>query len=106
DIIEAVYKILEQCLEGQAIIYSSTPNEYTEIFNGLKEYINHKLLGIYHGKMHSIDQKTTSCLWHNQKLKYMIATNAFGIGVHILDVRIVVHTTFPLSLTNFVQEIG
>ncbi|CAG8496835.1 10109_t:CDS:10, partial [Cetraspora pellucida] len=84
DIIEAVYKILEQCLESWAIIYSSTPNECTEIFNGLKEYINHKLL----------------------ELKYIIATNAFGMGVHMSDVQIIIHTTFPLSPTNFVQEIG
>ncbi|CAG8851754.1 19663_t:CDS:2, partial [Gigaspora margarita] len=106
DIIEAVYKILEQCLEGRVIIYSSTPNECTEIFNGLKEYIDHKLLGIYHGKMRSIDQKTTLHLWHNRELKYIIATNAFGMGVHISDVRIIIHTTFPLSPINFVQEIG
>ncbi|CAG8620650.1 16027_t:CDS:10, partial [Gigaspora rosea] len=79
DIIEAIYKILEQCLEGRAIVYSSTPNEY---------------------------QKTTLRLWHNQELKYIIATNAFGMGVHMPGVRIIIHATFPLSPTNFIQEIG
>ncbi|CAG8702416.1 16811_t:CDS:2, partial [Racocetra fulgida] len=51
-------------------------------------------------------QKTTLNLWNNQKIKYIVATNAFGMGVHALHVRTIIHTTFPLSPTNFVQEVG
>ncbi|CAG8559790.1 34472_t:CDS:10, partial [Gigaspora margarita] len=106
DIIEIVYKYIEQTNNGQAIIYSSTPNKCIDIFNGLKEYINSNQLGIYHGKMHSIDQKRILRLWNNQELKYIVATNAFGMGVHTPDIRIIIHTTFLLSPTNFVQEVG
>ncbi|CAG8501763.1 224_t:CDS:2, partial [Scutellospora calospora] len=63
-------------------------------------------LGIYHGKIRSADQTITLRLWSNKKLKYIVATNAFGIGIHISDIRIIIHTTFSLSLTNFVQEVG
>ncbi|CAG8727566.1 16870_t:CDS:2 [Gigaspora margarita] len=77
-----------------------------EIFNGLKEYVDSNHLGIYYRKMYSADQKTTLNLWNQQKLKYIVAMNTFGIGVHISDIRIIIHTTFLLSSTNFVQEVG
>ncbi|RIB17431.1 P-loop containing nucleoside triphosphate hydrolase protein [Gigaspora rosea] len=101
DIIKIIYENLTLNSEGQAIIYSSTPNKCIEIFNGLKEYIEPHQLGIYHRKMHDTDQKKTMNLWNNQKLKYIVATNAFGMGVHAPHVRIIIHTTFPLSPTNF-----
>ncbi|CAG8835360.1 40709_t:CDS:2, partial [Gigaspora margarita] len=44
------------------------------------EFEHFRLLGIYHKKMRSIDQKTILHLWHNQELKYIIVTNAFEIG--------------------------
>ncbi|CAG8556017.1 12260_t:CDS:2, partial [Racocetra persica] len=86
DIIKIVYENLTLNSEGQAIIYSSTPNECIEIFNSFKEYIEPHQLGVYHGKM--------------------LATNAFGMGVYASHVRTIIHTTFPLSPTNFVQEVG
>ncbi|CAG8771572.1 8882_t:CDS:2, partial [Gigaspora rosea] len=71
--------IRKQNYEGRVIIYASTPNKCIEIFNGLKEYVDSN---------------------------HLVATNAFGIGVHMSDVRIIIYTTFPLSSTNFVQEVG
>ncbi|CAG8532974.1 14463_t:CDS:10, partial [Dentiscutata heterogama] len=79
DIIEIVYKNIRQNNKGRAIIYTSTPNKCIEIFNGLKEYVDSNNL---------------------------VATNAFGMEVHISDVRIIIHTTFLLSTMNFVQEVG
>ncbi|CAG8848791.1 29926_t:CDS:1, partial [Racocetra persica] len=70
----------------------------------LKEYIEPYQLGIYYRKICDTNQKTTLNLWNNQKLKYIVATNAFGIGVHTSHVRTIIHTTFLLSPTNFVQE--
>ncbi|CAG8651408.1 1091_t:CDS:2, partial [Gigaspora rosea] len=46
NIIKIIYKNLTLNSEGQAIIYSSTPNECIEIFNGLKEYIEPHQLDI------------------------------------------------------------
>ncbi|CAG8739559.1 16023_t:CDS:2 [Dentiscutata erythropus] len=42
----------------------------------------------------------------NIEQNHEVATNAFGMGVHMSDVRIIIHITFPLSSTNFVQEVG
>ncbi|CAG8628210.1 12089_t:CDS:2 [Gigaspora rosea] len=71
-----------------------------------KKQYNPNLTAIYHGKMSSADQKITLTGWKTGLYCYMIATNAFGMGVHVPDVRVIIHATFPMSITNLVQEIG
>ena len=40
------------------------------------------------------------------KIKIMSATSAFGMGINVSDVTLVIHTTFPLSHEQYIQEIG
>ncbi|CAG8559977.1 10345_t:CDS:2, partial [Gigaspora rosea] len=61
---------------------------------------------IYHGGMKSADYDITLKLWKNGEIKFMFATNAFGMGINIADIRAIIHTTFPISLDSFIQEIG
>ena len=39
-------------------------------------------------------------------LQWIVATNAFGMGVHKNDVRQVIHETMPSTISNYMQEIG
>ncbi|CAG8616718.1 uncharacterized protein OCT59_024487 [Rhizophagus irregularis] len=36
----------------------------------------------------------------------MSATSVFGMGINVLDVTLIIHTTLPLSNEQYVQEIG
>jgi ATP-dependent DNA helicase RecQ len=36
----------------------------------------------------------------------MSATSAFGMGINVSDVTLIIHTTLPLSHKQYVQEIG
>nr|CAG8472815.1 410_t:CDS:10 [Entrophospora candida] len=45
-------------------------------------------------------------LWKNGQIQIMIATNAFGLGINMSNVRLVIHYTFPISIGNLVQETG
>ena len=40
------------------------------------------------------------------QLEWIVATNAFGMGVHKENVRQVIHETMPSTLSNYMQEIG
>ena len=36
----------------------------------------------------------------------MVATTAFGMGIDVPDIRLVLHFTFPLSTIDYYQQIG
>lgn len=60
----------------------------------------------YHGKGMNTKSKN-----HNQKAwmaedRFMIATNAFGLGIDKANVRTIMHLDLPASLTAYAQEAG
>ncbi|CAG8693076.1 8048_t:CDS:10 [Funneliformis caledonium] len=65
--------------EDNQIIYESCENITTE----LQSKVSKEIITMYH-----------------------IATNAFGMGINIPDVRIVIHAGFLMSISNLVQESG
>ncbi|CAG8624534.1 2346_t:CDS:2 [Ambispora gerdemannii] len=42
----------------------------------------------------------------DENIKVMVATNAFGLGINMPDVCLVIHYTMPLNLSNYIQETG
>ena len=90
-------------LGGAGIIYCSTRSKVEEVYNKLRQRY---LVGYYHGGLASAQRKTLQQQFSQNKLKLLVATNAFGMGINKEDIRFVIHYDLPDSLENYSQEIG
>lgn len=60
----------------------------------------------FHAGMGAHDKKDIQSDFIAGKIRVMVATNAFGMGVDKDNVRLVVHADIPGSLENYLQEAG
>ncbi|HMZ88912.1 MAG TPA: ATP-dependent DNA helicase RecQ [Chitinophagales bacterium] len=99
-------KLLEilRSVPGTAVIYVRNRRKTKEVAQFLMRHqIN---ASWYHA---GLDQETRSNRqdqWINGKLRVMVCTNAFGMGIDKSDVRVVVHLDIPESLEAYYQEAG
>jgi ATP-dependent DNA helicase RecQ len=62
--------------------------------------------GYFHGGLTLTEKQQTLDDWLQNKIRIIVATNAFGMGIDKPDVRKVIHLDLPSSLENYVQESG
>ncbi len=60
----------------------------------------------YNGKMESDEKKQNQDAFMSDKVRIIVATSAFGMGVDKSDVGLVVHYDISDSLENYIQEAG
>ncbi|KAI5058341.1 hypothetical protein GOP47_0026511 [Adiantum capillus-veneris] len=60
----------------------------------------------YHGGMNPTDRKRIQSLFCTNKLRVIVATVAFGLGLDKSDVSAVIHYGLPNSVEHYVQETG
>ena len=76
------------------------------------EFISKKLSdkgfssGYFHGGMLREEKKEKLLKWHSEKIKIIVATTAFGMGIDKPNVRKIIHYNLPESLENYYQETG
>lgn len=90
--------------EGPGIIYAGTRKKSQEMTELLLE------MGLsaayYHGGMEHQDRIFVQQQFQNGELDWVCSTNAFGMGVHIANIRHVIHFQLPTSIEGYVQEVG
>ncbi|HGF7553449.1 MULTISPECIES: RecQ family ATP-dependent DNA helicase [Enterococcus] len=97
---------LEQFMEsahGAAIIYCATKKEVERLYHLFRERFS---VGHYHGGLDTAQRRQLQQQFVKNQLQFLIATNAFGMGIDKSDIRYVIHYDLPDSLENYVQEIG
>lgn len=60
----------------------------------------------YHAGLSMADRAKRQEDWKGNKVRVMVSTNAFGMGIDKPDVRIVIHSDLPENLENYYQEAG
>ena len=60
----------------------------------------------YHAGLIQEERNRKQEKWINNKIRVIVCTNAFGMGIDKPDVRTVIHADVPDCLENYYQEAG
>jgi ATP-dependent DNA helicase RecQ len=103
---DKIKKLLKVCngVKGSGIIYVRNRRLTKEIaelliFNGISA-------GYYHAGLEPAIRLTRQHDWMDGRMRIIVATNAFGMGIDKPDVRLVVHMDLPDTLEAYYQEAG
>ncbi len=91
-------------MKGTAIVYARSRKRTKEFADLLNE------AGItatfYHAGLDAVVKDERQNDWQQDKVRVMVATNAFGMGIDKPDVRLVIHMDCPDSIEAYFQEAG
>ncbi len=89
---------------GTGIVYVRNRKKTKEIAEFLTR---HGLTAqFYHAGLEAADRKKRQDDWTRGKIRIMVSTNAFGMGIDKPDVRVVIHADLPDSPEAYFQEAG
>jgi ATP-dependent DNA helicase RecQ len=89
---------------GQGIVYCKSRKQTKEIAEWLT--LNGISADHYHAGLSNEERNKKQEAWINNKIRVIVSTNAFGMGIDKADVRTVVHHSIPDCLENYYQEAG
>ena len=89
---------------GSGIVYARSRGETKEIAHFLMQNGIHA--DFYHAGLLSEERSVKQESWVAGKIRIIVCTNAFGMGIDKPDVRIVVHMNLPDTLEGYFQEAG
>lgn len=101
--INKVVEILNK-VQGSSIVYCKSrkrTKEYADLLN-----LQGIVAGFYHAGLDREQRDQIQDDWLSNKVRTIVCTNAFGMGIDKPDVRLVIHPDTPDCLENYYQEAG
>ena len=103
DRFEGVLKYVRET-DGVGIIYAGTRKNVDKIAEALQ--VAKIPVAGYHAGLPDADRKRIQEAFINEKVRVIVATNAFGMGIDKPNVRFVLHFQMPGSVEAYYQEAG
>jgi len=102
---EEILKTLLKRLKGSAIVYVNFTRTAEEVANYLAaEGLS---ASYYHGQIRDMEErKRIQNDFVSGRMRIVVATNAFGMGIDKEDIRAIIHYNLPKSIENYYQEVG
>lgn len=99
-----MYRLFKKMDKGSGIVYVRSRKRTKIIADWLQS------VGIsasfYHAGLNAKLRDYRQQLWMDGKIRVIVATNAFGMGIDKPDVRLVIHLDLPDSIEAYFQEAG
>ncbi|HZQ62143.1 MAG TPA: RecQ family ATP-dependent DNA helicase, partial [Casimicrobiaceae bacterium] len=90
--------------QGPGIVYCATIKNAQIAYEILRA--SGESVALYHGRLPSKERKENQDAFMEDRVRVMVATNAFGLGIDKPDIRFVIHYQVPASLEAYYQESG
>ncbi|MDY0141065.1 MAG: RecQ family ATP-dependent DNA helicase [Bacteroidales bacterium] len=103
DKIRQLFKLVTK-IEGSTVVYVRNRRKTREYAALLQKY--RFSADYYHAGVDAKVRAEKQTAWQLGKIRIMVCTNAFGMGIDKSDVRLVVHMDLPDSLEAYFQEAG
>lgn len=91
-------------IEGTAIVYVRSRKATQDLAKNLARQGVSAIF--YHAGLNYQERSVRQEEWLASKVRVMVATNAFGMGINKADVRSVIHMDLPENLESYYQEAG
>lgn len=93
-----------QSVPGSSIVYVRSRKRTREV----SEWLQREKIGadFYHAGLSAAERTMRQERWIQNRVRVMVSTNAFGMGIDKPDVRSVIHLDLPDSLEAYYQEAG
>ena len=100
-------KVLEMLhyVPRPVIIYTSLKKDAKNLKNMIQKHGFTKI-GLYDSDTSSSQSALIIKEWASNKLDFVVATSAFGVGVDKNNVRTVIHASVPETMDRYYQEVG
>lgn len=100
---QQVLEILQE-IEGCSIVYVRSRRGTRELAEWLSA--SGITATFYHAGLTNKEKNERASAWQEDRIRVMVATNAFGMGIDKPDVRSVIHADVPDSPEAYFQEAG
>ena len=104
DVIHTIADFQDTFPEDVFLIYCHARNKAEEMADILKQ--SGYAAEHYHAGLNKKKRKSVQEQYKEGRIRILCATNAFGMGIDIPNIRLVLHLTLPDSLPAYLQEVG